>query len=861
MRRVKFLELLLAAVGLLGTSHSIEAGVANICPGGPCNFSDTTIVNVYWDTSAASWDANVGGASSGLTQAQIDAFTAAIIHSSYFSQLKQYGVNSVSVAPSVTTGSCGTVPANVDDAINGIDGLILCALTHAQVAASPQTIINVFLPPRVINTGFCNPDSSGVHAAALHGASSTFASPLYTIIPTTAACTGGTLVFSVQTHEMVEALTDPDAWGISGWKLANNEIGDLCANTSTFPVSPYANGIAQQYWSNSAGACVTGFATSAAPVVTSIGVCGRGQGMEFTLNGTFGPAPWDLAANAFGGQTLYLSALITDPSGARGPWTAGNPVGIPPPVGFQRITWTAEGGPGGSDQIKVSGFNGAYGAPAFTVHSGDSILFTITNPANGATTTAAVTAPLPARLELSVAPDIEAGATGGVNVTAVDSNNCAVENAPVSLSNSAGVPMGSIITGAGGFRSVGFVYPAVAGPVTFFATMAGASGSVITQATTRVHPRLDTIVQPRGTVAGGQTAILSGLGFDSTTVVAFGGSQATVASVTPDHHKVTVITPPATPAGATGAVSVTATVHGIDSSPLQYDYILADVPVMEFLGGASSATHACETARIRVSAFTASGALESAPIALSASYPALLSGRRLVTSLTIASGDIVTISGGGPITATNTRVKNARATESFPVWPADLCAAIKAINLKITHMVAIKAGPWAAAEPPCAGDCGSPGTQTVIWGDAQDLARAHNFVSMQGPDAAAVKQNVQVTALGEDVQRRLIAQHPALAARSMTAESATLAGPMIEIRAPADAAATAPLPRSAQITFAAPAAAAPGTYAIVHLRSAGDALAWIEDKPTISGRHGAVLLTETDQAGLYTLVRLSKAAR
>jgi hypothetical protein len=864
MRHIRFRELLLAAAVLLGTSASIEAGVLNFCPaGGPCNFTDATIVNVYWDVSPASWDADVGGAGSGLTQAQIDAFTAAIIHSTYFSQLKQYGVNSITFAPSVTTGSCGTVPANVDDAMNNIDGLILCALTHAQVAASPQTIINVFLPPRVINTGFCNADASGAHATAMHSVSPNFASPLYTIIPTTAACTGG-MVFSAETHEMVEALTDPDAWGISGWKVFNNEIGDMCENTSTFPVSPYVNGIAQQYWSNSAGACVTGFATSTAPVVTSIGVCGRGRDMEFTLDGTFGSAPWDLTGNAFGGQTLYVSALITDPTGVRGPWTAGNPIGIPPLVGFKSVAWTKGGGPGGSDRITVRGFNGAYGAPAFTVHAGDSILFTITNPDNGATTTASVIAPVPARLQVSAAPDMDAGATGNISVTAIDAGNCGVEGAAVSLSNSAGVPMNTITTDAtGSASSAGFAYPAVAGAVTFTAKTPGTTGTLSASTTTRVHPRLDAIVQPRGSVAGGQSVVLSGVGFDITMVVAFGGSHATVATVTPDHKKVTVITPPATPAGATGTVGVTATVHGVDSSPVQYDYILADVPVMEFLGGAGSvgATHSCATGRIRVSAFTASGVLESASIALSASYPALFRGLQLVNSLTVSSGATVTISGGGPITATNTSAKNASATQSFPVWPAGLCDAIKAINLKFAHLVAIKTGPWTATEPPCAGDCGTPGTQTVIWSDGPELARARSSLSMQGPDGAALKQRVQVTTLGENAERGLIAQHPALAVRSTTADSASLAGPMIEIRAPADKAATARLPGPAQLTFAAPVAAGPGTYAIVHLRPAGEALAWIEDKPTVSGRDGTVLMTEIDSAGVYALVRLTKAGQ
>ena len=69
------------------------------------------------------------------------------------------------------------------------------------------------------------------------------------------------------------------------------------------------------------------------------------------------------------------------------------------------------------------------------------------------------------------------------------------------------------------------------------------------------------------------------------------------------------------------------------------------------------------------------------------------------------------------------------------------------------------------------------------------------------------------------------------------------------------------MPESAHIAFASPAAARPGTYAIVHLRNAGEALAWIEEKPTTSARHGAVLMTEIDSSGLYALVRLAKTGQ
>jgi len=259
-----------------------------------------------------------------MTQAQIDAFTSALVRSSYFSQLTQYGVTSVSMQPSVTIGACGTLPANVDDAIANIDALVLCALTHAEVVASDQVIINVFLPPQVVNTGFCNV-VNGLKAVGIHGHSDPFASPLWTILPTTSACNGSlTSLLTTMTHEIVEAATDPEPQALSGWKVAaDGEIGDLCS-TST----PLVFGVATTYWSNSAAACVSGFATATAPVVTSSSVCGTGRDMRFVLNGSFGPAPWDLASNQFAAQSLYLRATISGPAGPGfSPWTAGNAFG------------------------------------------------------------------------------------------------------------------------------------------------------------------------------------------------------------------------------------------------------------------------------------------------------------------------------------------------------------------------------------------------------------------------------------------------------------------------------------------------------------------------------------------------------
>ena len=841
-------------------------GVGNLCtPGfGPCDFTHPTVINLYWDATPTQWDTDVGGPASGLTVAQIDTFIRALVHSSYFSQLAQYGVTSVSFLPSITAGSCGAPPANVDAAINGgIDALIRCiATTNSTVAGFDQGIINVFLPPQVINTGFCDklPDNS--HNAAEHSQSADTGKRLWTVIPTTSACNSGSLtVLSAVTHEMVEAATDPNSAAPSGWKaIGDGEIGDFCESINT----PYIFGTAQQYWSNLAGACVPGFATTSALSVSSTSVCGTGRHMQFVLNGTFGPTPWDLAANPILGQTLYVRASI----GAKS-WTAGNLLGAPPDtVGFAKISWVQGGGPGGSDQIKVLGFDSSYGTSGQLVSPGDVITITIENPDNGVRTTASVAAPSVNQISaFGAAPDTLVGQISHISGTALDSSGCGVENASLTLSATGGTVTPTLVTGSDGSFGTPFKAPDVAGPVIIRVSgPALASASV----TSNVHPRLDSLVPPRGATAGGQTTVLSGLGFDSSTVVTFGPNRGTVKSVASDHKSVTISTPASTLGtlgGGTGRVPVGVTVNTIGAFGLQYDYIQPSVPVMEFLGGADAGgeSHTCNVGRIKVSLFNADGSLQTESIALSASYPAFLigfipkghSGRS--TSATIASGSQVTIFGGGPITAVNPNNPTNSVSESFPVWPQDLCDLVTAANVKIGQIVAGKALVLHEFNPACSGDCGPAGIKTVFWGDAEDLSNARNLVWIQSADAAAITGAYQVEGVSEDAQQKLVADNPFVVTQSRLKGVASFAGPMIEIRKRDVIESVSPISDTCHISFAVTDPS--GTYSIVHLRSVGGRKAWIEEKTTAISRHGTVVTTAAESSGIYALVHLSGSRR
>jgi len=475
----------------------------------------------------------------------------------------------------------------------------------------------------------------------------------------------------------------------------------------------------------------------------------------------------------------------------------------------------------------------------------------IENPANGARATASFVAPSAAAVTLTAAPDMVAGQIGGVTATAVDGAGCSVENVPITLATSSGVVDPSVVTGPLGTGSAKITYPDIAGPVTIRA-VSPQSASVVTQ----VHPRLDTLAPARGEASGGQVAVLSGLGFDSSTRITLGANTATVQSTTPDHKKVTLLTPASTLAGGIGPVGVVATVNGVSAYGLQYDYLRADVPVMEFLSrlGSTTTSHSCETGQIRVSAFRASGVIEKTLISLTAAYDAFMSGK--AKNIAVKSGSTVTILGGGPITATNLNFPKAVATQGFPVWPQDLCEGIKVINGKIRHIVAGKALQYRAFE------FSAPGVQTIFWGDAEDATRTTNLVWMQGSDTAALKNAYEVLSVSEDSQRALVAKNPAVAVRAKIADTAMFVGPMIEIKSRTPADRPAPLSVPAHISFALPGGGAPATYAIVHLRSVGDHLAWVEETQSAAHRDGRVVASVVESTGTYALVQVvSKSPR
>ena len=217
----------------------------------------------------------------GLREADVEGFTSALIASPYFAGLNQSHVNSVSMRPGITVGSCGAIPATIDQALSEMGKFADCVMALVNNPAFPpgNAVLNVFLPPQ---TAPASPTAD--FCAKFSGEHDKFGSSVeVTVIPTNSSCNGNAAgVFLTLSHEMVEATTNPVAASPTGWKQpffnGGNEIGDICAG---LPATPFRNGLATQYWSNAANDCITGVPVPAARL-TPTPVRGGTAGVRLT---------------------------------------------------------------------------------------------------------------------------------------------------------------------------------------------------------------------------------------------------------------------------------------------------------------------------------------------------------------------------------------------------------------------------------------------------------------------------------------------------------------------------------------------------------------------------------------------------
>jgi hypothetical protein len=256
-----------------GTPHALAlhgAPVGEAAPkakltwyGGPV-IERASVVAVLWGDVDAQVSARIGD------------FYSALTKSSYFAWLSEYDTTSQQIGQGSLAGVVSIAPAHKGKALT--DAQIekeLAAQIRKGVLPKPDlnTVYMVHFPPgAVVSMGgahSCEPGGfCGYHSSFRSGRSRV----RYAVLPDMSSGSGcdtgcGSSPFaavtSVASHELVEAVTDPDVGLAKGlgpplawYDSANGEIGDICAGRDGKLRGGGATWTVQKQWSNNAGACV-----------------------------------------------------------------------------------------------------------------------------------------------------------------------------------------------------------------------------------------------------------------------------------------------------------------------------------------------------------------------------------------------------------------------------------------------------------------------------------------------------------------------------------------------------------------------------------------------------------------------------
>jgi len=368
----------LVCLGFVSTAHAQTIAVAGQ------GIASPVYVNIYWDVN---WDAD----SPGMTRETVDSFVNALLSSSYFAGLGEYGVGAPALGGSfLPDPNCTqTAPARVGfyDPVNpSIIGFVQCEVQHASSLPQGANIIyNIILPPQSLESDlggamtFCtgtNPVSWHYHGAPLFWQGT----PIYTIVSAASAC--GSFTNNL-VHEMIEAASDPFP-PFSVVTTGTGEIADLCTSaptTSPFAVPETAGFIptisVPAFWSNAGQKCVIGFSDTTRPAISSpISVTGDGLTMAFAITGSgFGLLPPSIGS-PISGDLPYL-AIRNQTEG----WEAGDALNSDS-LGLNVNAW--------GSQITINGFSVTSG---FLIKPNDALTISACNPASGLCASAAATTP------------------------------------------------------------------------------------------------------------------------------------------------------------------------------------------------------------------------------------------------------------------------------------------------------------------------------------------------------------------------------------------------------------------------------------------------------------------------------------
>jgi hypothetical protein len=149
VKRIRYCQLLLACAGFAFLPLARAQKTAHV----DSPIASPTFVNLYWDNT---WDAD----NPGMKRGSLDAITQAIVNSSYFKGLGEYGVTSASFAGGFLPESAcpGKAPNSVgfyDPFNTSIAGFVQCEHDNGPAILRQNNVIyNVILPPSAIESDF-----------------------------------------------------------------------------------------------------------------------------------------------------------------------------------------------------------------------------------------------------------------------------------------------------------------------------------------------------------------------------------------------------------------------------------------------------------------------------------------------------------------------------------------------------------------------------------------------------------------------------------------------------------------------------------------------------------------------------------
>jgi hypothetical protein len=243
---------------------------------GAADIPNANFMNVYlWpDPNSETWNAHTGGLGAPSTTT-IDNNTQTLVCSSYFDLLTQYNINPPSFSgDEITTQGCVSNALADAAAHNGVIswtgmGLFAWCIQLSNPDANTDQV-NIFLSPDLKASAFLKDgkDMCSQNVGGYHGGVQGF--PSWTVVATNPACNSGAdKVLKVESHEMVEMISDPAGFG---WKhdsgldfnntYANGELGDICSSVGEFsaPATGFSTPtgaplLAAPYWSDQDAKC------------------------------------------------------------------------------------------------------------------------------------------------------------------------------------------------------------------------------------------------------------------------------------------------------------------------------------------------------------------------------------------------------------------------------------------------------------------------------------------------------------------------------------------------------------------------------------------------------------------------------